>query len=134
MELKKSSTSWDAGETALEEVNTEKPETSSGCLSSQAAAWTLTFSNFALLWYLCLERPKRTKKPTPVCRRMKQSSFIYTLFHFLLKHLQCSTLYVVLLNNLRQRDCAFFHNLTMITARSVSIADTCGERAGYKDI
>ncbi len=38
MELKKSSTSWDAGETALEEVNTEKPETSSGCLSSQAAA------------------------------------------------------------------------------------------------
>ncbi|XP_045900839.1 ankyrin repeat domain-containing protein 36A isoform X2 [Micropterus dolomieu] len=36
MEMQKSSTSWDSGGTALEEVGTEKPETRSGCMSSPA--------------------------------------------------------------------------------------------------
>lgn len=38
MEVQKSSTSWDSGGTALEEVSTEKPETRLGCLSNQAGA------------------------------------------------------------------------------------------------
>lgn len=38
MEVQKSSTSWDSGGTALEEVSTEKPETWLGCLSNQAGA------------------------------------------------------------------------------------------------
>ncbi|XP_044049238.1 ankyrin repeat domain-containing protein 26 isoform X13 [Siniperca chuatsi] len=38
IQVQKSSTSWDSGGTALEEVDTEKPETMLGCLSSQAGA------------------------------------------------------------------------------------------------
>ncbi|GLD58997.1 ankyrin repeat domain-containing protein 26-like isoform X1 [Lates japonicus] len=38
MEVQKSSASWDAGGTTLDEVGTEKPEIRLGCLSSQAGA------------------------------------------------------------------------------------------------